>query len=236
MVVPIIEAIWARGATPLIVGGSGFYVQSLLFPPIPGPETQEFNEKPDWDLLFSIDPQRAKNIHPHDTYRISRALNIWKTTGLKPSTLQPSYKPLGRTYVVWVTRDKKQLDERINKRVFQMIDQGWLDECHRLIDTPWEAFLRRKKLIGYCQLFDYLKGTKNLKTLADAIAVIQQMTCSYAKRQITFWNMLKRHLEGLADAVPPVITYEVNLTLEDPRLYINQLSQVLKYSPEQRMS
>lgn len=235
-VIPIIEGIWSRGAIPLVVGGSGFYVQSLLFPPAAGSSVVDVVQEADWEMLNSIDPERARHIHPHDSYRILRALSIWKATGIKPSSLKRSYEPLGNTVVVWVTRDKQQLDERINDRVFQMIDQGWLEECQNLINTPWEHFVRKKKLIGYCELFDYLQGSQNPRSLQNVIAIIQQKTRNYAKRQKTFWKMFKKQLDSLAGQESSVIISELNLTLEDPRLYINQLLQDLKCSPEQRMS
>jgi tRNA dimethylallyltransferase len=223
MVTSIVQDIMSRGAMPIIVGGSGFYLQSLFFPPVAGPVCAGFNEEPDWNLLNSIDPERARNIHPHDVYRISRALNIWKSTGIKPSTMVRPYKPLAQAQFLWVTRSKKHLNERINQRVIHMIDHGWLEECRNLLGTPWETFIRKKKLIGYCELFDHLEGRA---TLDDSIAVIQQKTRNYAKRQMTFWRMLKRQLDALVAATPPVVTCEVNLTLDDSRLYINHLLQL----------
>lgn len=223
MVMPVIKEIWARKATPIVVGGSGFYIQSLLFPPKGPIVTSDVDQVPDWNLLNAIDPDRAKKIHPHDFYRISRALNIWKATGTKPSTFSRQYNPLCKTCFLWVARDKQDLCERINKRVIDMIDQGWLDECSKLIGTPWEPFIHKKKLIGYPELCDYLRGAKNLKTLADVIEVIQLKARKYAKRQLTFWSMLKRQLIPLADDDTPVVTHEFNLTLDDPRLYINHL-------------
>ena len=62
-------------------------------------------------------------------------------------------------HIVWVCRDRVQLYERINVRVLAMIKQGWIDECNALIGTKWEDFIRRKKLIGYAELLDYLYGT-----------------------------------------------------------------------------
>lgn len=238
LILPTLESIWASGAIPIVVGGSGFYLQSLFFPPAvrsASSHVPEKQEDPDWDLLYSIDPERAKHIHPNDAYRICRALHIWKTTGKKPSTFSCAYEPICSTCFLWVTRDKKELDKRINERVITMLDQGWLKECKNLMGTPWEHFVGEKKIIGYRELFQCLKARDNLKDndLDGVIALIQQKTRSYAKRQTTFWGMLKRKLVPLESCEPFVVTRELNLTLDDPRLYINHLVRSLDFC-EQR--
>ena len=217
----VLQDIWMRGKFPIVVGGSGFYVQSILYPPVAGQAAVQV--KGTWQDLHAIDPLRASQIHPHDTYRIARALSIWHASGIKPSACVRTFEPLGRAHIVWVGRDRAQLYERINDRVKMMIEQGWVDECKKLVGTPWEDFIKNKKLIGYPEIFMYMQGAIDLEV---AIAQIAQKTRAYAKRQETFWRMLKRSLAPVVHQ-KAVSLEELNLTLSDHHLYINQLLQRL---------
>ena len=174
--------------------------------------------------MHTIDPERAAKIHPNDAYRISRALDIWSSSGVKPSAYVRRFEPLAPGHIVWVGRERTQLYQRINERVLAMIKQGWIDECKALIGTQWQEFIRRKKLIGYAELFDYLQGHIELN---EAVTSIAQKTRAYAKRQETFWRMLARTLNAESDHKNSVSFEELNLTLSDHSLYINQLSQRL---------
>jgi tRNA dimethylallyltransferase len=215
----VLQDIWSRDKLPIVVGGSGFYVQSIFYPPVACHTGTKIDGT--WHDLYAIDPLRASQIHPHDTYRIARALSIWHTGGIKPSSCVRHFEPLGRAHIVWAGRDRAQLYERINERVLVMIKQGWLDECKVLVGSPWENFIRHKKLIGYSEMFDCISGILDLD---NAILQIAQKTRAYAKRQETFWRMLKRSLTH-AIHQNEVSLEELNLTLSDPHLYINQLLQ-----------
>lgn len=219
---PLLHEIWQRGNIPIIVGGSGFYLHALLFPPQAGPTADEDAIPADWDLLHRIDPVRAKNIHPHDAYRIKRALSIWFATGIAPSHWKRPYQPPAPYLLIQLTRDRAQLYEQINARTITMLAEGWLDECRSLYGTEWELFVRKKKLIGYSELFDYMAGTKSFE---DAIATIQQKTRNYAKRQETFGAFLSRTIRQSAASNNQrrETVEQVNLTSTDPHLYINQL-------------
>jgi tRNA dimethylallyltransferase len=219
MLMPVLDQIWARGNMPLVVGGSGFYIQSIFFEPGAGVCTEL--QDGTWDDLYAIDPKRAQAIHPHDTYRIRRALSIWYSLGIKPSECAMGVAVPCQTDIIWVTRERSELYGRINARTKIMIQQGWVDECRALLGTTWEDFLRRKKLIGYPDIFDYLMGKVSLDVTVEIIA---QKTRAYAKRQETFWRMLKRRFECEHQSCW-VRVHELNLTLSDPRLYINPLLQ-----------
>ena len=96
--------------------------------------------------------------------------------------------------MICLTRDRGQLYERIDQRVVQMLEQGWLQEVEQFLDTPWEPFIIEKKIIGYDDIIQYLRdGTHPYD---DLVARIQKRTRNYAKRQMTFWRMLKRQLES----------------------------------------
>lgn len=224
----LIKDIWSRGNIPIFVGGSGFYLKSLLFPP-QAPALKEEKESTDyesidlWEKLNAIDPERAASIHSSDLYRIERALAIWHITGTKPSTYKPTYSPPAPFILIHVTRDRKDLYERINKRVDHMMDQGLLDEVISLIDSPWEHFVQEKRFIGYSELIEYLKKRS---TLEEAVELIKQRTRNYAKRQETFWRMIKRLIVD-ADRqnghIPMGVIQELDLTNPDLNLYIKQL-------------
>jgi tRNA dimethylallyltransferase len=222
MLAAVVHDVRSRGKLPIIVGGSGFYVQSIFYPPVAG--SSELKVNGTWHDLHVVDPQRAAQIHPNDNYRISRALSIWHTTGIKPSSYVRRFEPIGRAHIVWVGRDRAQLYERIRQRLAVMMEGGWLDECKALVGTQWDGFVRHKKLIGYTELLDYIKGSLPFDQTMHSIA---QKTCAYAKRQETFWRMLKRSLEHDVQNKDCISFEELNLTLSDPYLYINQLLQHL---------
>jgi len=222
--------IWKRGKLPIIVGGSCFYVHSLFFPPHVGLEVSEefccaeYENDSLWQKLYEIDSDRAKQIHPHDIYRIKRALTIWHATGKKPSTFVPQYKPLSDYTLICLTRDRKDLYQRINKRTETMLHHGWIDEAKSLVGTEWEPFLRKKNLIGYPELFDYFEEKNNFDSTVDRI---QQETRNYAKRQLTFWRRLERQLRSQVLSQRTYIE-TVNLTSTDLERYINLLLMKIK--------
>ncbi len=212
----ILKAIWNKQKIPLIIGGSSYYVTALFFPPYfasatqlatqasptampgtapgrPASENLENMSNEDlWEKLHEIDPERANQIDPSDRYRVERALDIWRSTGTKPSEYVPLYDPIADYYFIWITRDRDELYQRINERVVAMMDDGWIEEVKGLQATEWEPFLHKKKIIGYAEILDYLDGKIPYNTM---ISAIRKRTRNYAKRQITFWRMLKKKLE-----------------------------------------
>ena len=222
----LFEAIWAKGKIPILVGGSGFYLKSLFFPPssdeIQESVSENYKDEPDlWKLLDSIDPIRAEQIPPDDVYRIKRALDIWYSTGEKPSNYIPQFKPFAPALCIFLTRNREQLYDRINTRVNIMIDEGWIDEVRLLRSTGWEPFLRRKKIIGYNEILEYLLSEQTEQNLKKVIEIIQKRTRNYAKRQLTFARMLER--DFAKSSCSDIKTLSVDLTLSDLDLYIKQL-------------
>lgn len=220
--------IWARGKIPIIIGGSGFYIKSLFFPPQAGSVNAEINypvEGDGWKQLYTIDAERALKIHPNDSYRIKRALSIYYATGRKPSEYQPSYQPVGSFCFVYLTRQRQDLYTRIDQRVKIMFDAGWIEEVERLQGTAWESFLKKKKLIGYDDILEYLEGNKKERQLNALIDLIAQKTRNYAKRQITLGNQLFGQLENVlfqtSDKTSSCVQFD--LTCPPIELYINQL-------------
>ncbi len=229
LVKPIIEQCWQKNTIPVLVGGSLFYIQSLLFPP-QEQNSQQVSEQDYslegnlWQKLQEIDPERAKALHHNDTYRLQRALHIWHETGIKPSLQKPLYNPLAPYLFLYCTRERNDLYARINERVTSMIQAGWLEETSVLLDTPWQDFLLKKKIIGYDDILHYfLQHSRDKESL---IALIAKKTRNYAKRQETFWRGLEKKLSEYnspdANKLPKIDT--LDLTLLDLDLYIKQLS------------
>ena len=232
MVTHLIKKITDRGNLVILVGGSGFYLHSLLFPPvhnIPLINASLSGEK-SWEFLCAVDPERAKSIHKNDTYRIERALLIWQQTGQKPISLMPEYNPIADFMLLHAGRETAQLNNLINQRVLAMVNQGWIEETKKLISmTDWYNFIRKKKLIGYNEIIDFLESKQDPCSWNYMIEVVSNKTRQYAKRQRTFWRKLKRDIaqQPLRSGVAIGCIEELNLTNLNLRLYINELLQKL---------
>ena len=218
LVLKIVENIHARGALPVIVGGSGFYIKSLFFPPLKLEQTllqkqeldaqvlEQAGKQELWEELYTLDQKRAEELEKNDNYRILRALNIIEQ-GVRASDCKPQYVSLGEyidTQVIFCNRVREELKERITIRTKQMLQEGWLEEVETLLESPqgqvWREFLAHKKFIGYNECIAYLVAKKNNKELESVQAlvmleqVIRNKTWQYAKRQITLAKTVERQL------------------------------------------
>lgn len=228
-VVKLCEEIKSRGKVPLLVGGSGFYLKSLFFP-VQAPaqdENHEYSEPTEqlWQMLHAIDPQRALAINKNDRYRITRALNIWKSSGTLPSAQAPLFKPIDSAFIIHVTRDRQDVYHRINQRVLAMFKQGWIDEV-RSLSPEWKSFLVQKKLIGYDDIISFLQDSSAQES--QLITQIQTKSRNYAKRQETFWRMFEKQLLATGQLQELIAIETINLTLMDLDLYIKQLLPRIK--------
>lgn len=232
-VIELVKEIWARGKTPIIVGGSTLYIKSLFYASVILPVTnygkttdllnQNLEHDP-WKILNMIDPIRATQLHPNDHYRVARALDIWKKTGVLPSQCTPKYEPISNNMTLFVLNNTKdELYAKIDQRVHAMMQMGWLAEVANL-HPVWHSFLRRKKIIGYELLLDYIEH--KLSDEATCIKNIQKRVRNYAKKQQTFWRSLCKELQ-LQEMMRERV-FEINLTLLDVNLYIKQLAVKLK--------
>lgn len=230
-VIRVSTDIRSRGAIPLVVGGSAFYLASLFFPPQSGQSLHDDiqpagPEHEWWQQLLAIDPERARAIHPNDHYRIRRALVLWYATGKKPSELAPVYQPIdSNVTIIHLTRNRDDLFARINARVAHMMRAGWIEEVARLRGTNWEPFIKEKKIIGYDDILSYLDHPEAMshEMLIESIAA---KTRRYAKRQEMFWKKLVRDIQQAQPEIAPNIQ-SVNLTLTDVELYIKQLLKTI---------
>ncbi len=202
-VLGLIFQIHAAGKTPIIVGGSVFYIHSLFYPPKPLPTSSKLHELIDLSLpthelykkLLVIDPQRAHELHLHDAYRIKRAIEIWNTTGQKPSDCKPTFDFCYKAKLYILLPEPALLKERIEQRCKEMIKHGgWIEECEKLIGTEWESFSRRKGFIGYSDIFDYLAESVR-SDINQLITKISIKTHQYAKHQRAF---LRKTIKSLS--------------------------------------
>jgi tRNA dimethylallyltransferase len=204
----IIDDVWSRDKLPIIVGGSGFYIKSLFFPPsekslsVRDFDYTQCTHQDLWNKLNSIDPVRASAIAYTDRYRVERALSIWQSTGITPSDCAPVYMPIAPAQLMIVTRNRDELYERINKRTEIMLEgeyflsamRNWIQEVDDLLDTPWEQYILEKKIIGYDDIVRYLRTPERERSFESLTRVIQQKTRHYAKRQLCFFRMIVRSL------------------------------------------
>ena len=194
-----IEEIQSRGKMPIIVGGTGLYVQSVLYDF--QFTKQEINEqaRDDYDKelqqigpeamhqkLVQIDPVAAAQIHPNNTRRIIRALEMAQLAGVSRAEEQfnrgdiPLYKHL----IIGMNMEREKLYERINLRVDLMMEAGLLEEVRSLFDAGIRD-VQSIKAIGYKELYAYFDG---LISLEEAIEQIKQNSRRYAKRQLTYFR------------------------------------------------
>ena len=199
----VIREIIKKKKQPIVVGGSGLYLKALEKGFFQGPrgdeklrerlktEESKFGSHYLFEKLKGVDPKAAQRIHPHDSVRIVRALEVYELTG-KPITLlqeEGVYEPFEMDFVkVGLTLDRQKLYERIDRRVEKMINEGFLDEVKGLKEKGYSSELKAFNSVGYKELFSYLGGKTDFQT---AVERIKLNTRRYAKRQLTWFRKEK---------------------------------------------
>lgn len=198
------KEIYSKGKTPIIVGGTGFYIQSILYN-IDFDESnvdelyrQELeylaNEKGNaflHNMLLEVDEDAALKIHENNIKKVIRALEFNKQTGLKISkhNEEQSEKESPYNFIYLVLNDKREdIYSRINKRVDQMIEKGLVDEVKGLLEKGYSKGLVSMQGLGYKEIASYLEGEM---TLEEAIYILKRDTRHFAKRQITWFKREK---------------------------------------------
>ena len=198
-----IDDIFSRGKTPLIVGGSGLYLKSL----IDGFFEEEISSKEIREQLYEklklkgkeflynelkeIDKIAASKMIPQNIRRVIRALEIYYASGKKISDLQKkTVKVDFVTLQVGLMLDRKYLYKRINERVDDMLEKGLIDEVRKLKDTGFD-YINYNSLntVGIKEVFQYLEGELNHTEMVD---LIKQNSRRYAKRQMTWFRQDER--------------------------------------------
>lgn len=195
------QEIYAQNKIPIVVGGTGFYIQALLYD-IDFTENEEDNayrleletlavEKGAEHLhqmLKDVDPQSAENIHPNNIKRVIRALEFHKQTGEMISqhneTERAKESPYEFCYFV-LNDDRKCLYERIELRIDQMLDEGLIEEVANLKTKGYTRDMVSMQGLGYKEILDYLNGECSLE---EAIYILKRDTRHFAKRQLTWFR------------------------------------------------
>ncbi|MGF2615747.1 tRNA (adenosine(37)-N6)-dimethylallyltransferase MiaA [Rossellomorea vietnamensis] len=194
-----ISEIHSRGKLPLIVGGTGLYIQSVIydyqFTDTPGDEEyrvnleREANELGNQEVhrrLELVDPRAAANIHPNNIRRVIRALEIYHCTGKTMSEYQENQQKelLYDVSLIGLTMDRELLYSRIDRRVDSMIEQGLIQEVKSLFDEGLKN-AQSIQAIGYKEIYEFLEGKVSLE---DAVENLKQNSRRYAKRQLTWFR------------------------------------------------
>lgn len=200
-----IEEILKKGKKPIVVGGTGLYVDSLIYG-IEYPEIKfdeeyrnELMEKAEteqglnqlYNQALEIDEEAMKNISQNDKKRIIRVLEIFKATGKNKTEQERLSRINGIKYdfkVFAINMDRQKLYERINKRVDVMIEQGLVDEVKK-IKQKYNRFPTAMQGLGYKEVVEYLEDKS---TYEEMIEKIKQETRRYAKRQLTWFRKNKQ--------------------------------------------
>ncbi len=196
-----LEEIYARGAVPVIAGGTGFYIQALLY-------DIDFKENPQGNQLRAklealagekgcehlhqqlakVDPESAQVIHSHNVKRVIRALEYYQQTGEKISVHNQEERqkesPFAFVYYV-ITDERSRLYARIEKRVDVMLEQGLVDEVKRLKAMGCHRGMVSMQGLGYKEILDYLDGECSLE---EAVYRLKRDTRHFAKRQLTWFK------------------------------------------------
>lgn len=195
------EEIWSRGKNPILVGGTGFYIQSIVYDIDFSTEREKDGYRKEleqlakergaiWlhEKLQKVDPLSAKKIHPNNIKKVIRALEYYKENQVPISAhnKEQMQKESPYQFVYFVlNRDRKVLYERIDKRVDLMIKEGLLEEVKGLKERGYTKDLVSMQGLGYKEILDYLEGECSLE---DAIYRLKRDTRHFAKRQLTWFR------------------------------------------------
>jgi tRNA dimethylallyltransferase len=195
----VLDDLTRRGAPPLVVGGTGLYLRALLGglfaegEPAPGVRDRVRQELASLGLpvlyarLIHLDPATASRLHPHDTYRIVRALEVMAATGKPLSEFIKAHRFQDAPYEVLklgLELPREELYRRIDLRVELMLEAGWLDEIERLL-RRYPPNLKPLQALGYRHLINYLTGVWSWD---EALTLLARDTRRYAKRQFTWFS------------------------------------------------
>lgn len=197
------QEILAREAVPIVVGGSGFYLHSLLYGPPSGPpsvpelrksledEIEIMGSEVLYERLKKMDPQYANTITKNDKQKIVRALEIMTLTGKQVSKMswKARQKPLNYDFHCWfVHRPRDVLYRRIEKRCEKMLEQGFIEEVEALIEKGLLDNSSACQAIGYRQTLDFLKTERTRDDYKNYLNDFMQASRNYAKRQFTWFR------------------------------------------------
>lgn len=204
-----------RGMVPFLAGGTGFYLKAVLEGLCPAPPASANLRR--WlknaaafpagglhSLLQRIDPEAAGKIHPNDSYRLTRALEVYYLTGERLSSRQERHRLADRpfhTAIIGIRRTQEELKSRISRRVEAMLEAGFIEEVAGLLEAGYDPALPSLRAVGYPQMIDHVLGETGLE---EALEKIRRATWQYARRQMTWFR-----------AVPGITWIDVDPGLEE---------------------
>lgn len=197
----VISDLKKRNITPIIVGGTGFYINSILYKLSYGSSegnlsvrekylkmAEEYGPQSVWEELNKIDPQSAVNIHANDVKRVVRAIEIYHSTGKKKSDQKDELLPRFTYKAYTIQTPRELLYERINARVDKMFECGLVNEVKSLIECGITDKDQCMQGIGYKEIYSGIYSGE----LESAKELVKLNSRRYAKRQITFFKRLER--------------------------------------------
>lgn len=193
-----IDEINKKGKVPIVVGGTGFYINALINKMQLG-EPGEYKTSVDtkweqelakvgpqklWNVLNEKDPEAASKIEPNNSRRTLRALTVIDRTGQLFSQQQKEILPRYDALIIGLNSERELVYDRINKRVDKMMDLGVLNEAKFIFDNRQKEH-QVIQAIGYKEFFPYFLGQKSLK---ECVSKLKQASRKYAKRQLTYFK------------------------------------------------
>lgn len=218
-----IEEIISKGKIPIVVGGTGLYIDSLIYEIEYNDieideeyrkELEQIKEKEGLEVLYKkalkIDPEAMKKISQNDSKRIMRVLEIYHSTGKTKTEqeIESRVNEIPYNYKVFaIGMDREKLYDRINRRVDIMVEKGLVDEVENLLEK-YPKFPTAMQGLGYKEVRDYLE---NKLSYEEMIEKIKQESRRYAKRQLTWFRKNKETIwiDGLNDTIE-----NINIILE----------------------
>ena len=202
-----IADIHQRGKLPVLVGGTGQYIWGLLdgfsAPQVPPNsslrahlEAQAGDQGHDalWQRLQEIDPAAASRIDPRNVRRVVRALEVYIETGIPFSQAQRRETPPYSSLIVGLTQERQRLYQRIDRRVDDMVEQGWPQEVSRLLDMGYSPELPSMSSLGYREMAAYVRGELPLE---EAAARIKTATHRFVRHQYAWFRLKDPRIQWL---------------------------------------
>lgn len=196
----MIDELHSNHIVPYVVGGTGLYIKALLHglyqsEPLDAglrirlkDEAATIGSEALHRRLIRVDPETARKIHPNDTYRIIRALEIFEATGEPISGYQHKHQFCDTPFKflkIGLSMPRETLYEGINRRVDAMIDAGFVDEVRNLFDMGYKADLKSMQAIGYRHMAAFIQGRQPWN---ETVRTLKRDTRRYAKRQLTWFR------------------------------------------------
>lgn len=196
----VISEIVTQEKIPLVVGGTGFYIKALIYGLPPTAKTDaairqnlkaelaQFGREVLFERLKKVDRVTAERLHPNDTFRVIRALEVFEATGEPLSQIHAKHQFETKQYdalKIGLNLPRQALYARIDQRVLKMVEAGFVEEVEALLNKGYSADLKTMQALGYRHMTAFIQGEVPLE---EAVSTMQRDTRHYAKRQLTWFK------------------------------------------------